>query len=85
MNGKIKFHPPTGPAFHEGEVWCASDKGRHSVTIVKVAKYRGAVTDHTSDYGVTYEWVENGKVVQHTKDAWNFQVRYTHRSDWFVR
>lgn len=41
-----------------------------------------ATSDHTSDYGVTYQWAEaNGEIRQHEKDAWNFQVRYTHAAD----
>ncbi len=80
MNGKIKFHKATGPAFNVGEVWVGSD-GNTKVTIVSVRKYPGATSDHTSDYGVTYEWEEHGQMVQHEKDAWNFQVRYTHQAD----
>jgi hypothetical protein len=76
MNGKIKFHKATGPAFNVGEVWVGSD-GNTKVTIVGVSKYPGATSNHTSDYSVTYEW--NG--VQYEKDAWNFQVRYTHQAD----
>jgi hypothetical protein len=79
MNGKIKFHKATGPAFNPGEVWVGS--GGTKVTIVSVQKYPGATSDHTSDYGVTYEWEERGQMVQHEKDAWNFQVRYTHQAD----
>lgn len=79
MNGKIKFHKATGPAFNPGEVWV--DSSGSKVTVVSVRKYPGATSDHTSDYGVTYEWKENGKIVQHEKDAWNFQVRYTHQAD----
>lgn len=97
MNGTIKFHKASSPAFNVGEVWYGSsasmkkpmhpavESGIGGVTIVKIEKYPGAVNDHSSDYGVTYEWSENGEIKQHTKDAWNFQVRYTHRSDYFAR
>jgi hypothetical protein len=69
MNGKIKFHKATGPAFNVGEVWVGSNGTK--VAIVGVSKYPGATSNHTS------EW--NG--VQYEKDAWNFQVRYTHQAD----
>jgi len=74
----VKFRKPTGPAFNSGEVWINTAGNR--VTIVSVRKYN-TTGNHISDYGVTYEWAERGDVVQHEKDAWNFQVRYTHSSD----
>jgi len=80
MNGTRKFHKATGPAFLAGEKWYGIS-GKFAVTIVSVRKYPGATSDHTSDYGVVYEWMENGVVVQHEKDAWNFQVRYEHQAD----
>lgn len=81
MNGKIKWHKPLGPAFSTGEVWVGS--AGFKVRIVSVRKYPGVAEDknHISDYGVTYEWEERGKTVQHEKDCWNFQVRYTHIAD----
>lgn len=79
MNKAIKFHKATGPAFNPGEVWVAA--GGAKVTIVSVRKYPRATSDHTSDYSVTYEWQERGEMVQHEKDAWNFQVRYSHVAD----
>lgn len=78
MNGAVKWHKPTGPAFNPGEVWVGT--AGNKVTVVSVRKYN-TTENHISDYGVTYEWVERGKVVQHEKDAWNFQVRYTHSAD----
>lgn len=78
MNGKIKWHKPTGPAFNVGEQWTS---GNSTVTIVSVRKYPGATTNHISDYGVTYAWRKGDEVIQHEKDAWNFQVRYGHISD----
>ena len=83
MNGEIKFHKATGPAFHPGEVWVSGSGNR--VTVVSVRKYENTSTTHTSDYSVLYEWVEGGVVRQHEKDAWNFQVRYTHIADLKVR
>lgn len=83
MNGEIKFHKATGPAFHPGEVWVGGSGSK--VTVVSVRKYKNTLTNHTSDYGVLYEWVEGGAVRQHEKDAWNFQVRYTHIADLQVR
>lgn len=80
MNHVQKFHKATGPAFNVGEQWIGNG-GKIKVNIVSVRKYPGATSNHTSDYGVTYEWVVNGEVVQHEKDAWNFQVRYHHIAD----
>ena len=82
MNGTKKWHKATGPAFYPGEEWVGT-RG-HRVRIVSVRKYPGASpeSNHTSDYGVTYEWVESdGTAQQHEKDAWNFQVRYQHIAD----
>jgi hypothetical protein len=80
MNGNIKFHKATGPAFHPGEIWFGSIGNR--VEIVSVRKYPGATTDHNSDYGVTYKTDPlNNPEKTHEKDAWNFQVRYTHQAD----
>lgn len=83
MNGARKWHKATGPAFNPGEVWI-SHAGNIRVSIVSVRKYPGSAKDsnHTSDYGVTYEWrKQNGEIQQHEKDAWNFQVRYGHIAD----
>ena len=83
MNRNIKFHKPKSPAFNAGEVWVGSSGFK--VEIVSVRKYPGATNEHSSDYGVTYQWSENGKIVQHEKDCWNFQVRYTHVADLVVK
>jgi hypothetical protein len=80
MNGQRKWHKANGPAFNPGEQWFGI-AGKFPVTIVSVRKYPGAISDHTSDYGVTYKWGEKGEVRQHEKDAWNFQVRYEHIAD----
>lgn len=84
MNGNQKFHKATGPAFNVGEVWLASDGSKHSVKIVSVVKYPHATENRNADYAVTYEWMENGEPRQHTKDAWNFQVRYYHQADRYL-
>lgn len=76
MNGNQKFHKATGPAFNPGEQWFASNGSKCS--IISVRKYPGANSDHTSDYGVTYQQ-SDGSICE--KDAWNFQVRYCHIAD----
>ena len=81
MNGNIKFHKATSPAFNPGEVWVGSSGSK--VTVVSVSKYPGATSDHSSSYGVTYEWktATGNNTIQYEKDCWNFQVRYTHSAD----
>ncbi len=84
MNGEIKWHKATGPAFQTGEVWVGS--GGAKVSIESVRKYPGASSDHISDYGVTYTWtLSSGEVKRYEKDAWSFQVRYTHIADLALR
>jgi hypothetical protein len=39
MNDNIKWHKPTGPAFHAGQEWFS---GEHRCTIVKVEKRTAA-------------------------------------------
>jgi hypothetical protein len=85
MNGTIKWHKATGPAFSVGEQWVGMTGTR--VTIVSVQKYPGASAEsnHTSDYSVTYERIDHkGVLQQYENDAWNFQVRYTHVADLHV-
>lgn len=79
MNGKIKFHKPTGPAFNPGEVWVGSGGIR-----VVIKSVRKAATDSQgiSDYWVTYD---TGEGIEHEKDAWSFQVRYNHQADLKVK
>jgi hypothetical protein len=79
MNKNIKFHTPTGPAFNPGEVWVSSTG--HEVEIVSIVKYPGSTSDHTSDFEVTFKSAANTQV----KDAWNFQVRYTHKADTYAK
>jgi hypothetical protein len=80
MNGKRKFHKATGPAFQVGEVWYSVSNV--AVEVVSVERYPGATYDHTDDYSVTYRNTVDGSI--HEKDAWNFQVRYTHQADRYV-
>jgi hypothetical protein len=80
MNGAVKFHKATGPAFNTGEIWYSSSGIK--VEIVSVRKYPNATTNHISDYGVTYKTDPvNNPDKLHEKDAWNFQVRYVHQAD----
>lgn len=83
MNGKVKFHKAMGPAFNTGEVWVSASGVK--VEVVSVRKYPGTIGDHASDYGVIYKTdpVANPQQVNE-KDAWNFQVRYTHQADLVV-
>lgn len=85
MNGKIKWHKPLSPAFNPGEVWVGCSGAK--VRVVSVRKYPGCPPNENSisDYGVTYEWEQRGKTVRHEKDCWNFQVRYTHIADLFLK
>jgi hypothetical protein len=81
MNGNIKFHKATGPAFNVGEVWYGSNGQK--VRIVDVTLYLDTILPYyVSDYNVTYMDMMDATV--HEKDAWNFQVRYTHQADLIV-
>ncbi len=75
MNGHRKCHKPTGPAFNAGEVWQGVSGSK--VVIVSVRKYANSGNE-ISDYAVTYDQIGD---VRCEKDAWNFQVRYTHTAD----
>jgi hypothetical protein len=80
MNGTVKFHKATGPAFNAGEVWFSATGTK--VEIVSVRKYPGANSDYSCDYGVTYKTdPDNHPELINEKDAWNFQVRYIHQAD----
>lgn len=72
MNGQKKFHPATGPAFAEGEVWYGSSGSK--VTIMSVRKYGDAKWDYEIKY------MQSNNTVS-TKNAWSFQVRYEHAAD----
>lgn len=75
MNGKQKFHKPNGPAFNCWEQWHAADGSGRVVEIDVVTKFG----DGKFDYDVTYTDIGTGET--HTKDAWNFQVKYFHAAD----
>ena len=80
--GRVKFRKATSPAFRAGEIWVSASG--LVVEVVGVRKYPGAAADdnHCSAYGVTYRWTDkDGVIFQYEKDCWNFQVRYTHRTD----
>lgn len=85
MNGRIKFHKANGPAFAPGQRWVAPPL---EVFIELVRPY--ARINGKWDYEVTYYWFEHsltpdGDIVitrkTHSKNAWSFQVRYTHEAD----
>jgi hypothetical protein len=83
MNGNLKFHKPTGPAFNHGEKWINS--GNASVYIDSV-QHNNTEGNNCSDYTIRYFWYNSasGKKVFHEKDGWNFQVRYMHIADKIV-
>lgn len=72
MNGVRKFHSPDGPAFAAGENWFGSSGTR--VTVLSTRRYG----PDKWDVEVTYLTDEDRT---HSKDAWNFQVRYFHQAD----
>lgn len=76
MNGKIKFHKATSPAFNQGEIWVCSSG--YKVEVVSVRKYPGATGDHMSDYGVTYKGKKSG--LTYEKDCWFFPNKIYARS-----
>ena len=77
MNKHIKFHKANGPAFAVGEQW--HNGYNHNYVTIKSVRNWGP---NKWDYDVTYTWTNaNGEECEHTKDAWNFQVRYMHKSD----
>lgn len=85
MNGAIKFHKATGPAFQPGEIWV--DSAGHHVRIIKVTPYNENPVS-LIDYEVEYTWVFDGvewDAVTWSKDAWNFQVRHNHIADMHAR
>jgi hypothetical protein len=73
MNGIRKFHKANGPAFNVGEEW-VSISGKIRCHIVSVRCFGSGKWD----YEVTYRYQDGA---EHTKDAWNFQVRYEHVAD----
>lgn len=74
MNGKIKFHPGSSPAFNQGEVWHSASGGEYKVWILCTRRF----SEGKFDVDVTYE---DDRKFPMTKDVWNFQVRYVHQAD----
>ena len=77
MNGTIKFHKPTSPAFNVGEVWFGGPLNS-KITIVSVEK----VGSEKWDYTVTFQYA-NGTI--YSSNAWKFQTRYTHHADKYAK
>ena len=75
MNGTVKFHSPDGPAFNAGEVW------RSSYGIVVTIESTRRYGPDKWDVEVTYSFLD-GTIS--SKNAWSFQVRYTHRADFYA-
>ena len=76
MNGEMKLHNPDGPAFRKGEVWRSA-----SGIIAIIESTRRYGTDKW-DVEVTYSFID-GTIS--SKNAWSFQVRYTHSADFYAR
>ena len=74
MNGKLKLHKPNSPAFNAGEVWIGASGSK--VEIISVVPW--PVCIDTWSYSVHYRQADGSLS---NKDAWAFQVRYTHTAD----
>lgn len=74
MNGVKKFHSPDAPAFNPGEQWIGT-----SGAVYEVLSTRRYSTDKWG-VDVCYCMITQPEV-HWTKDAWNFQFRFTHRAD----
>lgn len=74
MNGNIKFHKPSSPAFNNGEVWVGASGSK--VVIDGITHWPVCVGKY--DYTVHYTQCNGTKT---SKGAWEFQVRYTHQAD----
>ena len=72
MNDAIKLHSPDGPAFNKGEVW------RSASGIIAIIESTRRYGSDKWDVEVTYSFLD-GTIS--SKNAWSFQVRYTHRAD----
>lgn len=77
MNGCRKFHSPDGPAFNVGEHW-RSISGKINCWITERVRYG----PEKWDVKVTYKYSDGAT---HSKDAWNFQVRYQHTADEVIK
>lgn len=72
-----KFHKPEDIVFERGEVWYDSQDNK--VIILGTSRY----AEGTYDVNIYYKGAKEGQNWVHDKDAWNFQVRYTHSSERF--
>jgi hypothetical protein len=72
MKTRIKFRKANGPAFAEGELWIGSSGSKCWIT--KVERFGSG----KFDYSVSYKFSDGATS---EKDAWPFQVRYSHISD----
>jgi hypothetical protein len=77
MNSKIKFHSPNGPAFLPRQRWVSSSGTE--VEILSTARWGNDKWMVDVTYCVVCEPEQTWQ-----KDAWNFQVRYTHQADLVV-
>lgn len=68
----VKFRKPDSPAFNPGEVWFSACK-RSRVVIISTERY------HTDKWSVTVNYKDD--FTERDKNAWDFQVRYSHQSD----
>lgn len=75
MNGEMKLHNPDGPAFNKGEVW------RSSSGIIAIIESTRRYGPDKWDVEVTYSF-SDGTIS--SKNAWSFQVRYTHSADFYA-
>lgn len=74
MNGKTKFHSPDGPAFNTGERWI----GTSGAVYVIQGRRRYALDKW--DVEISY-FLEGQPETVWSRDAWHFQVRFTHQAD----
>lgn len=70
------FHKPEDSVFNVGEIWYAA-QGNYTVVIIGTSRFSEGIYDANVYYRGTKEW----QTWVHDKDAWNFQVRYTHSSE----
>lgn len=66
------FYEITSPYFNQDSEWTSCD-GSGIICRIREVSQEIDNPKHLSEYDVIYEYYD-GK--QHTKDAWNFQIRY---------
>jgi hypothetical protein len=74
MNGNRKWHKPWGPAFRTGERWLGVSGSIRGPVIIGCRKWG----PNKWDWEITYMQAD-GSICE--KNAWSFQVRYTHVAD----